>query len=70
MNNLKKYVNTQRFTGKSGLPPEYIKVTVEMKYGESICPLSWSVPYRTTLYVTVNRVKGGGCIPPTLTSQG
>jgi hypothetical protein len=40
-----------------------------MKYWESIYALSAGA-YTGNLYVMVNRMKGGGRAPPTLTSQG
>ncbi len=38
-------------------------IGVEMKYGECICPPSWSV-YTATLYVMANKMKGVGLHPP------
>jgi hypothetical protein len=51
----KPYINTYRGRHEIG--------------GVRTCPLSWSV-YTETLYVMVNRVKGDGRAPFTLTSQG
>jgi hypothetical protein len=45
-----------------------VHILVEMKQGQCICPLSWSVHCNFTGYGKFN--KGGGRAPPTLTSQG
>ncbi len=46
-----------------------VHIGVGEKYGECICPLSWSVPQQT-LYMMLDRVKGGwACIPPPLPAR-
>jgi hypothetical protein len=46
-----------------------VHILVDMKPGQCICPLSWSVRYTATLLVMVIVVKVGGRAPPHLTSQ-